>query len=126
MSDYPASYHMRRIRRWDAAADPEGLMRYVRVLWRGGCAAFDGRRLELHPGDSPANEDILRALKENEVFWLLYWEASGPGGHHAFQIALDPSASTGGPYGEEEEEEDACSVLSVRWEGSMLPRPSAG
>jgi hypothetical protein len=32
------------------------------------------------------NEDIIRALQKNVLFWHMYWYSSRRGGHHVFEI----------------------------------------
>jgi len=46
----------------------------------------DTLALELHTGGWSGNEDILRALKKNQWFHMLYWEMSRRGGHECFRF----------------------------------------
>lgn len=32
------------------------------------------------------NEDIIRALQKNFIFWHMYWYSSRRGGHHVFEL----------------------------------------
>jgi hypothetical protein len=45
--------------------------------------------LELHTGGWSGNEDIVRALKENEWFYTFYWDSSSVGGHEYFRFTKE-------------------------------------
>jgi len=44
--------------------------------------------LSLSTGGWSGNEDIIRALKKNFIFWSMYWQMNRRGGHYQFKITL--------------------------------------
>lgn len=42
--------------------------------------------LELHTGGMSSNEDVIKVLTNNCLFWLLFWAKSERGGHFYFEI----------------------------------------
>jgi len=39
---------------------------------------------ELHTGGWSGNEEIIRAMQDNRVWWGMFWESSRRGGHYEF------------------------------------------
>ncbi len=86
---YPEGRELRRIKKWDAIKDVHGLIEYIREMWRyTSYFSWDPgtEMLELHTAGWSGNEDIIDALKENAMFWALYWERSERGGHYYFIV----------------------------------------
>ena len=46
------------------------------------------RTLELHTLGWSGNEDMIRALKDNQLFFLMYWRRTDVGGHYYFRIPV--------------------------------------
>jgi hypothetical protein len=46
------------------------------------------RTLELHTGGWSGNEDVIRALHDNSLFFPLYWRRTDVGGHYYFKIPI--------------------------------------
>jgi len=42
--------------------------------------------VELHTGGFSANEDVIEALQDNMMFWLMWWWKTERGGHYYFKI----------------------------------------
>lgn len=42
--------------------------------------------LELHTGGWSGNEEIIKALQGNKLFWLMWWQKTERGGHYTFEI----------------------------------------
>jgi len=88
MDDYPTDDDLAKITEWDAA-DPLGLVEYLRGLWTyPEYFKTSGKRvirLELHTGGWSGNEDIITALGKT-IFWSIFWEKSKRGGHYYFKI----------------------------------------
>ncbi len=86
MGNYPSEEELRAIRNWDTIHDPLGLVEFVRDVWWNPDWGFKKtkHKLELHTGGWSGNEDIINALKENTMFWWVYWETSKRGGHYWF------------------------------------------
>jgi len=98
-NEYPTEEDLSAIEKWDFdRKDISGLIEYVEKLWHWSDWGFKKRwgygrpvrrkvlKLELHTGGWSGNEDVIRALQENFVFWTLYWEKSVRGGHYYFEI----------------------------------------
>lgn len=89
---YPTKKELKRIREWDTIKNPLGLIEFIKELWmysNSDYFALKGKRvikLELHTGGWSGNEDIIAALRKNEMFFFLYWQKSTRGGHHYFRI----------------------------------------
>ena len=60
-------------------------MDYVKPLWHWQ-NMFQRRVFGyvLITGGWSGNEDIIRAMKQNTFFWMLYWQSSTRGGTHVF------------------------------------------
>ena len=87
---YPTEEELEKIRGWDVIENPLGLIDFLKELWAyPDYFVVKGKRvinLELHTGGWSGNEDIIGALRENKMFFLLYWQKSTRGGHHYFRI----------------------------------------
>jgi len=96
---YPLNFELERIKGWDLQTDGvEGLLNLIEDCWwtpEWGFVKKNGRthsfrrpcvKLELHTAGWSGNEDIIRALQEQDMFWLLYWVKSERGGHFYFEI----------------------------------------
>lgn len=90
---YPDDQELERIANWKVD-DVNGLMDFVAELWwhpemirRTGSHK---EYVELITGGWSGNEDIVRALINNYVFWNLCWEMSRRGGYHLFNLAHSP------------------------------------
>lgn len=98
---YPHNFELERIKGWNLQKDQiEDLLDLVESCWHWPDLCFVRKKgftsilrkscikLELHTGGWSGNEDIIRALQENEFFWLLYWTKSERGGHYWFEVPL--------------------------------------
>ena len=89
---YPEDEELEFIKNFDLASnDVMELVEYVRNIWNWSDWGFKttGKniiKLELHTGGWSGNELIIRALKENMLFWPLYWRVHKKGGHYYFKI----------------------------------------
>jgi hypothetical protein len=92
MSDdeYPTEEELEQIRQWkiQTVDDGEKLLEFVKSIWwmpSFGWLQREGR-YHLSTGGWSGNEEIIAALKENAIFWLMYWESSNRGGHYCFEL----------------------------------------
>lgn len=46
------------------------------------------RTLELHTGGWSGNEEVIRSLRANRLFFSFTWQKSYAGGHHYFSIPI--------------------------------------
>ena len=84
---YPDDDELRTIAKWDWH-DLHGLMAYVQRRWHYGDWGWtqDGNRFTISTGGWSGNEDLMRALKDNTIFWCFCWESSRRGGHYVVEI----------------------------------------
>jgi len=88
---YPTEAALRRIREWPYK-DLPGLFAFIADLWRYGDdmaeqTEEDGQAVwRLHTGGWSGNEDIIAALRQNNIAWALTWYRSERGGHYEFRL----------------------------------------
>ncbi len=91
-SEYPTDYSLRLIKNWDITKfDVLDLIDFIEKIWWSPDWGFIKKgkhkiRLELHTAGWSGNEDIIRALNNNFLFWSVYWNKSVRGGHYYFTI----------------------------------------
>ncbi len=87
MNDYPTDEQLETIKNWKAD-DFVGLMKYVRFLWNyadvGYWVEIEGEYRISTAGWS-GNEDIIFAMKQNHIWWMMFWYQSQRGGHYIFK-----------------------------------------
>lgn len=86
MNEYPTKEQLERIKTWPAQ-DFDGLMEYIGTLWEfkgWGFKKAPGGVCELHTGGWSGNEEIIQALHQNQLVWIMYWVESSRGGHYLF------------------------------------------
>jgi len=96
---YPHNFELERIKGWDLQKEGvEGLLDLIESCWHWSDCCFKKRngltqflrkkcwKMECHTGGWSGNEDIIRALQEQDMFWLLYWVKSERGGHYWFEV----------------------------------------
>ena len=92
---YPTDKTLDIIREWDDLT-PSGrvaLLDYVQEAWRypervDRWVGNEEKKLiqyNFSTGGWSGNEDLIGALMDNNVFWLLCWHSSRRGGHYTFQ-----------------------------------------
>lgn len=82
---YPDDDDLQKIKDWNIAQDPVGLIEFLRSIWWMPSWGFKKTRhkLELHTGGWSGNESIIEVL-QGTPFWYIYWESSRRGGHYYF------------------------------------------
>lgn len=91
---YPTDEEFQRIREWDIFERPVAeLLDFLESLWWMPDWGFKltGKRvlrLELHTAGWSGNEDIIAALQQTPMFWMMFWQKSTRGGHYWFRIDL--------------------------------------
>jgi hypothetical protein len=90
---YPEDHELERIAQWETSEDLQGLMDYVKSLYREDYGRIreymeNGKSyIELITMGWSGNEDIIKALSENVDFWkYLQKDKSKPGGLFCFEI----------------------------------------
>lgn len=83
---YPTEDELTKIREWKVYSYTlHEFMDYVKSIWTWPDYIWrSGRMYVLVTGGWSGNEDIIRAMKENTLFWLFFWESSERGGRFKF------------------------------------------
>jgi len=90
-NDYPDEKSLKEIEEWDILKqDVRGLLDLVKenTNWSDRQICITGKkiiRFEYHTGGWSGNEDVINALRQNLLFWSLFWEKSTRGGHYYFK-----------------------------------------
>jgi len=96
---YPTDDELETITKWkmSSLANYHALMLYIGELWRwNNYFTRNGNTYELSTGGGAGNEEIIGAMGNNSMFWLLYWKSSRRGGHYVFApIGTELEASDG-------------------------------
>jgi hypothetical protein len=87
---YPTEEALNKIADW-SYRDIQGLIDFVSELWRfKEYSKVEANVWSLSTGGWSGNEDIIKALGNNRVFWLFCWESSQRGGHYVFDLSRVP------------------------------------
>lgn len=89
---YPEEDDLKLIREWDGAQGWHALMAFIKGIWNYAEWGWseqhneDGK-LEYHISTAgwSGNEDIIAAMMENKLFWMMAWYQSRRGGHYIFR-----------------------------------------
>lgn len=90
--DYPTELDLTLIEKWDLKEQGVlELLEFIESKWWSADWGFNlsGEKilkLQLSTGGWSGNEDIISALRNNFIFWSMYWEVSRKGGHYEFKI----------------------------------------
>lgn len=90
---YPDEHELKKIEQWDSR-DLEGLMEYVKDLWKYSDFgfwkqtknSFGHNEYRISTGGWSGNESIIGALQNNLIFWGMCWLSSKRGGHYVFEV----------------------------------------
>jgi hypothetical protein len=83
---YPEEDELEKIRTWNCQ-DLHGLMQYVHGRWMFADSGYFKQEDDVYylsTAGWSGNEEIIGAMKQNYVWWSLFWEQSNRGGHHIF------------------------------------------
>ena len=87
-ADYPDTEELKLIVNW-THTDFWGLLAFVRERWQFADCGYwkeDSRRFHISTGGWSGNEDLIGAMAENRMFWLMCWHSSRRGGHYEFEL----------------------------------------
>jgi len=90
--NYPDEASLKAIEKWDILKNGvQGLLDLVEENtytpdWSFSVTGKRIFRFEYHTGGWSGNEDVIVALKNNLLFWPMFWEKSTKGGHYYFRI----------------------------------------
>lgn len=91
---YPDEASLKEIKEWDILKQGvQGLLDLVEentyiADWSFSVTGKRVLRFEYHTGGWSGNEDVINALRENMLFFSMFWEKSTRGGHYYFRIRL--------------------------------------
>lgn len=89
MDDYPAKEDLEVIREWEYTGEKSiaEWFEYIRNLWHwDDYIRNKGRWWWLDTGGWSGNEEIIGAMEQNYMMWVLTWQASYRGGHYRFHV----------------------------------------
>lgn len=86
--NYPTEDELSRIRQWSLEDGWKGLLSFAKTCWWAPDWGWRqrGRRYSISTGGWSGNEDIIAALQENKLFWIVCWISSRRGGHYVFEV----------------------------------------
>jgi hypothetical protein len=85
---YPTDYALDKIANW-CYTDVVGLMDFIKPIWMFAEQGYwhqTGNEYSVSTGGWSGNEDIIRALQKNWLFWSTCWVQSRRGGHYIFEV----------------------------------------
>lgn len=89
---YPTEEALKRVADWPHT-DMRGLIEFVRGIWNWPqFMTEEGDKLHMSTGGWSGNEDLIRAMHANGVFWAICWEQSRRGGHYIFDLSRAPKS----------------------------------
>lgn len=84
---YPTEEALKRIAEWPHTDWP-GLLEFTQPLWKYPDRWWtEGDVLHLSTGGWSGNEDIIRAMQKNRIFWSMCWLSSRRGGWYEFDLS---------------------------------------
>ena len=83
---YPTNEELMKVRNWDVVnTSLNKYMEYIKSIWQyPEYIRLDSYKWHVSTCGWSGNEEIMGAMKENTMFWMLYWEQSRRGGHYIF------------------------------------------
>ena len=83
---YPTDEALAAIINWDRH-DIGGCFDYIGRLWRYPERWHrEGRTITASTGGWSGNEELIGALRENRMIWLMTWHQIRRGGHYVFKL----------------------------------------
>jgi hypothetical protein len=82
---YPTEETLDRLKNWDYKDIP-GLFDFITSLWiYENYWNYENDELHISTGGWSGHEELIAALKENSMVWILSWVQSRRGGHYIFK-----------------------------------------
>lgn len=88
---YPTETFLEKVKEADVTNFHE-FMAMIKTEWAFGNWGWrqEGDIYYLSTGGWSGNEDIISAMQDNQMFWLMYWARTSRGGHYIFApITMD-------------------------------------
>lgn len=83
---YPTDAQLELIRKWETNDFPN-LMAFIRQIWEFADAGYwkqDGDIYWISTAGWSGNEDIISAMQDNHMIWIMNWYRTTRGGHYIF------------------------------------------
>jgi len=99
---YPTDEEIQKIKEWPLGRSYTEYFDFIQTCWwaaEWGWKEEDAvdelfkypvRRYTISTGGWSGNEDIISAMKENQILWIVTWMQSRRGGHFIFQVQIAP------------------------------------
>ena len=88
--NYPTDTAIAVILLWPAT-DYTNLFDFIKSIWwaadwgwHEGLDSDGNNVIQISTGGWSGNEDLIRAMMDNHMFWILHWMESRRGGHYKF------------------------------------------
>lgn len=83
---YPTDDELDQVIKWDILnSNLNEFMEYIKSIWRyPEYIRFDSYKWHVSTCGWSGNEKIIGTMKQNKLFWMLYWEQSRRGGYYIF------------------------------------------
>jgi hypothetical protein len=86
---YPEEHELDAVRKFFIENTDESLhkfMELIKPLWRNyGYVYRKGNMYVLATGGWSGNESVIAAMKDNFIFWMLFWHSSRRSGRYVFK-----------------------------------------
>jgi hypothetical protein len=102
---YPETDELKKIEEWEigSSKDIMELFHYIKSLWRYAklfrITDNSPYEVRISTGGWSGNEDIIRSVQKNKLFWMLCWYQSTRGGYYAFRFSDGSENETDGGAG---------------------------
>lgn len=83
---HPTEKEIEKIKNWEHEDGFDKLLEYVLTVWWCLGIRRRGNIWRLATGGWSGNEEIIHALKQNNLFWMTCWNSSHRGGLHKFYV----------------------------------------
>lgn len=88
---YPDDEELEMIKNWNIkeVSQRKELMDFVKGLWKNADIGYwedDGNFYKISTTGWSGNEDLIGAMMDNRMFWLICWVSSRRGGHYEFEL----------------------------------------
>jgi hypothetical protein len=104
---YPTDEEIQKIKEWPLDISYIEYFDFIRSCWWSADWGWHEEdtvdelfnkpvhRYSISTGGWSGNEDIIGAMKENAILWVMTWVQSRRGGHFIFQVQIAPPSPRG-------------------------------
>jgi hypothetical protein len=91
MDKYPIEEELKKIEEWPMK-DYRELLDFIHSIWEYAEWTWSEEKLKdaveynISTAGWSGNEDLIRAMQNNEMFWKMCWQQSKRGGHYIFHV----------------------------------------